>query len=113
MPAGISDSFAAFVDDVVLPSWAANPTHERLDGNLTGGNRAMFGSFRYRGRRWNVHADTHYYRLLEARDAQRRGIGDPFHIVPTPMGEALDLIPAARNPARRARPKHLYIYAID
>jgi hypothetical protein len=109
----VSQSFAEFMAHVVLPARSANPTHERLDGQPTGGNRTTFGSFWHRGRRWAVHADTHYYRLLEAWNAYQRGVTDPFDVVQTPHGEALDLTPVARDRSRQVRPKHLYIYAVN
>ena len=72
----------------------------------------MFGSFWHRGRCWNVHSDSHYYRLLEAWQAVKSGHDDPFEVVATAHGDALDIAAAARDPNIRSRPKHLYVYAM-
>lgn len=39
------ESFAAFMEQVVLPKQAAGPAQIRLDGQLSGGNREPAGFF--------------------------------------------------------------------
>jgi hypothetical protein len=104
---GISPSLIAFVESVVLPAKAANPTHHRLDGRAGGGNRTVFGRFRHDGRIWKVHADTWFEPLLIAFEAAQR-VEDPFIQRSTASGTlCLKLTDA---PGIRAGSKHLYIY---
>jgi hypothetical protein len=104
------ESFAAFVEAVVLPGKETNPGHKRLDGQQTGGNFAVAGEFRHRGRSWKVHADTHYEPLLVAYESARRG-EDPFIEAPTKRGVALDLTDELRRTLTEQRFKYVYIYA--
>jgi len=104
-------SFVDFVETVVLPARAANPMHRRLDGQRTGGNWAVFGEFRHRGRRWKVHADTHYEPLLVAYEAAKAG-ADPFVEVPTQSGLSLDLTDELRAKLTVPRYKYIYIYEL-
>jgi hypothetical protein len=102
-------SFASFVEAVVLPGRAENPAHRRLDGQSTGGNFAVAGEFRHRGRSWKVHADTHYEPLLVAYEAAKSG-ADPFVEVPTKRGTSLDLTDELRRELSEPRFKYIYIY---
>jgi hypothetical protein len=104
------NSFVEFVERVVIPRHAVNPSDLRLDGQLTGGNRLVAGTFRHAGREWLVHSDTHYERLMLAHDANRADSTDPFVEQRTPRGNSLDLTPALRRRASRPGRKYLYIY---
>ena len=105
-------SFRAFVEQMILPMQSAHPDDIRLDGQPTGGNREVVGTFWHAGRQWKVHADTHYRPVLIAYGALQAGeLSDPFIERPTKSGACLDLVPALR--ARTGDPdKHLYIYEV-
>lgn len=109
LPDAVCDDFASFMHSVVLPRRTANPDHIRLDGATTGGSFEVTGQFWYNGRRWIVHADTHYEPLLIACAAAEEGI-DPFVEEDTARGRSLALIPGLRA-KQRSRHKHLYIYS--
>jgi hypothetical protein len=103
-------SFDGFVRGVVLPLQAEHPGWRRLDGEATGGNRSVAGSFRHGDDVWKVHADTHFAPLLLAHRALAAG-GDPFVVEHARAGRCL----ALREDLRRqyASPhKHLYIYEL-
>ena len=102
-------SFVDFMESTVVPARAANPTHRRLDGQSSGGNRAVFGEFRHRGKRWKVHADTHYEPLLVAYNAAKEG-ADPFVESSTQSGLSLDLTDDLRAKLSEQRYKYVYIY---
>jgi len=103
-------SFREFVEQIVLPMQAESPDDKRLDGQPTGGNREVVGIFWHGGRRWRVHADTHYRQLLIAYDAVRTGeLEDPFIEQPTARGTCLDLVPELRRRTGE-RAKYLYVY---
>jgi hypothetical protein len=105
-----SPSFAVFMRDVIGPLRASNPTHRRLDGNDTGGNRTPVGTFRHRGRTWKVHADSHFAPLeIAARALEEDGASDPFVEEHTAAGRCLVLRPDLRT-QYPSRHKHLYIY---
>jgi hypothetical protein len=104
-------SFRAFMEQLIVPMQASNPHDKRLDGQPSGGNREVVGYFWHDGRRWKVHADTHYRQLLIAYEALKSGqVQDPFVEHPTVRGTSLDLIPALRSRSLE-REKHLYIYS--
>lgn len=107
------DSFREFVEQRVLPAQQRNPHHVRLDGKTSGGNREVFGVFRYRGKVWKVHSDTHYEPLLLAYEALASGnTQTPFDEVMTSRSSSacLDLIPSIRQRMVKPRFKYLYIY---
>lgn len=104
-------SYERFVEDVVLPRREANPSHRRLDGWTSGGNLAVAGRFRYDGREWKVHEDSHYEPLLIAHDAFRRGDSTPFVEEPTKRGTSLHLKPELRARMSDTRHKYIYIYS--
>lgn len=106
------DSYAAFVEGVVLPKRAANPNDRRLDGEESGGNWAVAGIFQHEGRRWKVHEDSHYEPLLIAYDAVRRGDPSPFVLEPTARGVCLNLKPELRRAMTNQRHKYLYVYSV-
>ena len=105
-------SFKEFVEQVVHPLHSANPSDERLDGQPTGGNREVVGTFFHAGRPWKAHADTHFERVLLAYDALAAGVVDPFIEQLTPRGNSLDLIPRLRRQSRQPEFKYLYIYEL-
>lgn len=105
-------SFRALMDQLIIPMRAANPHDKRLDGQPTGGNLEVTGYFWHLGRRWKVHADTHYLQLLVAYKALEAGeVTDPFVERSRKRGTSLDLIPmlSARTGERL---KHMYIYSV-
>lgn len=105
-------SFRAFVEQLVLPMQASRPQDKRLDGQPSGGNRDVVATFWHLGRRWKVHADTHFRPLLIAYEALDRGeLTDPFTEQPTRSGTCLDLVPALRTRTQDPH-KHLYIYEL-
>jgi hypothetical protein len=105
-------SFRSFMENVVLPMRAANPSHRRLDGQVSGGNWEVVGLFRQNGKVWKVHADTHYEPLLIAHEAQKGGVDNPFVEQSTRQGRCLDLLPELRAKRREPQHKYLYIYEV-
>lgn len=103
-------SYTAFAEAVVLPRRAADPAARRLDGWTSGGNMAVAGVFRYDGREWRVHEDSHYEPLLIAYEAFNSGDRAPFVEKPTKHGTCLDLKPDLRARLTTPRFKYLYIY---
>lgn len=94
----------------LLPQRAAHPTHIRLDGAKTGGNRELAGGFRHHNQVWKVHADTHYDPLVRAYEAMQKDKSyDPFIEELTPNGTCLVLTEALRR-ASGSEYKYLYIY---
>jgi hypothetical protein len=103
-------SFSDFMTRYAIPLEQANPAFRRLDGERSGGNRTIAGSFVHDGRRWVVHADTHFRPLRIAyNDELRDPAGDPFKREVTRAGTCLVL----RDDLRRIHDsphKYLYIY---
>ena len=106
-------SYAAFVEAVVLPRRQAKPGDRRLDGWQSGGNFAVAGVFRYDGRDWKVHEDSHYEPLLIAYEAFKNGDQRPFVEQPTKRATTLDLKPDLRARTSSGRFKYLYIYSLS
>ncbi|MEA2624389.1 MAG: hypothetical protein QOD06_434 [Candidatus Binatota bacterium] len=105
----VHPSFVTFVERIVLPANAANPTHHRLDGGTRGGNRTVFGKFRHGQRIWKVHADTWYEPLLAAFARAREG-ADPFIEGWTRGGTRCLELANVQGLTPRPPNKHLYIY---
>lgn len=106
-------SFQRFYEAVVLPLKTTNPEHRRLDGWDSGGNFEVVGRFRYGGRQWRVHADTHYEPLeLAYRALTESPPRHPFVIERTKNGERLDLADDLQR-SRGTRFRHLYVYSDD
>ena len=104
-------SFVEFMELVVIPQRAANPNHIRLDGETSGGNRAVAGMFRHHNKVWKVHADSVYETLLLAYDSTIEGkVADPFLEESTRRGNCLVLTDSVRRLMVKPRFKHLYIY---
>lgn len=106
-----NQSFVEFMKQVVIPAKKANPNDKRLDGQISGGNRTIFGCFQYCGRTWKVHSDTRYEPLMLAYDEAVNG-GDPF-VEDTTEGGCFSLILQPKVKERQSSNyKHLYIYEI-
>jgi len=104
--------FKTFMERAVLPREAELSGERRLDGEPSGGNFDIFGSFAHQGVLWVVHADTHFATLRIAYDeVLRDGGSDPFIAEPTATGMSLNLSPdlRAKYPQRF---KHIYIYDV-
>jgi hypothetical protein len=82
----IYPTFVDFMEQRVIPTQKANPSHIRLDGKIIGGNRRVFGYFKHSGRTWKVHSDTHYAPLMTAYKQTNQGL-NPFNQVNTPNGK--------------------------
>lgn len=105
-------SYLSFAESIVLPRRSQNPSHIRLDGETSGGNFAVAGTFRGDGREWKAHEDSHYEPLVIAYEAASAGDPWPFIEVPTKNGTALDLKPDLRERMSDRRHKYLYIYSL-
>lgn len=107
--ADIADSFASFVDEKVRPHLEANPNWKRLDGETTGSNDDVFGSFRYQGAAYRIHSDTHFEPIFVAYQAMQAGDEEPFVESATKSGARLDLTPdlAAKVTGKS---RHMYAY---
>lgn len=105
-------SFRAFVESAVVPRHRSRPADVRLDGRTVGGNRETFGTFWWGGRRWKVHADTHYAPLLIAHEAILRG-DEPFLVTETQRtgNVCLELVPWL-HAQLGTKAKLLYIYEL-
>lgn len=112
----IHPHFRAYIETEIIPKRLAHPTHLRLDGQITGGNREIAGMFYHVGRIWKVHADSHYEPLLLAYDSiiQHGAAYEPFRIEDTNTlaGTCLVLIAEVQQLKSKPRFKHLYIYAM-
>jgi len=106
----ILSSFPTFMQRVALPMHLANPGHRRLDGNETKGNWDVAGRFRWKGRIWKVHMDSHFESLLLAYYAYQHVLQeDAFVEADMQNGVRLDLAPTVVTP-RRTEDRYLYIY---
>lgn len=102
--------FLSFMEDAVLPFLLKHPDFVRLDGEISGGNWDVFGRFKYAGREWSVHADTHVEPLFLAYEASKRG-EDPFVEKLVQTGSRLDLITELQRRKKNPRYRHLYAYS--
>ena len=104
----VYESFARWVEAYVLPLQRSNPTWHRLDGLNGGGNREIFGRFRYEDQIWEVHGDTHFVPVIRAYQAVRdEQVSDPFVVEQAKVRQCLNLKPELRN---TQLPKHFYVY---
>lgn len=102
--------FKTFMEAAVLPRERELGHERRLDGQPSGGNFDIFGSFAHQGSVWLVHADTHFATLhLAYEEVLRDGGSDPFVAEPRATGMSLNLRPDLRAKYVQ-RFKHLYIY---
>ncbi len=104
-------SFINFTQAKVIPSRKKCPSHIRLDGQKTGGNRTEFGRFEYNGCTWKVHSDTHYKPLLLAYSAAIEG-SDPFRVVSTEKGKRSLKLKQELKERQKTRYDYLYIYQV-
>jgi hypothetical protein len=103
----VYNDFTQLMDTVLLPQRSKNPTHIRLDGKDSGGNREVAGRFLHQGNVWKIHSDTHYEPLIIAYEAITKDAAfDPFLEQPTTNGNCLVL----KHELRRSKFKHMYIY---
>lgn len=103
-----NQNFVEFMQEII-PAREENPDHTRLDGQISGGNRTIFGCFQHGGRIWKVHSDTHYEPLMLAYNVAVNG-GDPFVQVTTEgRRSSLKLQPEIRE-FQSSNYEHLYIY---
>lgn len=108
----IYDSFEDYVEQFVIPHQNHNPDRIRLDDWETGGNREIYGVFRYRNKYWKVHGDSRFEPLLVAYKAVKDEHADPFTEKTTNSGKGNSLILKEEFQSRLSKPrfKHLYIY---
>ena len=104
-------SYTDFVEAVVLPRRAKNPTDRRFDGALAGGNWSVAGVFQHHGREWKVHEDSHYEPLLAAYETFHHGIPSPFVEEPTKTLSSLNLRTELRAKLSERKHKYIYIYS--
>ena len=113
MPAeteAVHESFAVFMQSVVLPMHLAHPADVRLDGMATGGNWGVAGRFRFRGHVWKAHMDTHYEPLLLAYYSWQYLLQEStFTEVAMERGVRLDLA-SDLNSVRGTEHRYLYLY---
>lgn len=106
-----NSTFVEFMDRVVRPAKKANPNDKRLDGQLSGGNRTVFGCFQHLGRTWKVHSDSHYQPLMLAYDEAVNG-GDPFIENITKGGRYSLILQPRVKEHQSSKHKYHYIYEI-
>lgn len=104
-------SYEQFVGEVVLPRRRANPSHLRLDGEQSGGNWSVAGTFRHGAREWRVHEDSHFEPLLIAYAAVQRG-EDPFDVETTRAGRVSLVLKPSLRAQQTTRYKHFYVYEV-
>lgn len=105
----VFETFRAWVLGAALPLLAGSVDALRLDGRSSGGNREVYGRFRFADRVWRVHGDTHFEPVLTAFWAMQREQGDAALVVrATRGGECLEL---RHDLALGGAPKRFYVYA--
>ena len=106
--AQLYNNFKELMEDSVLPLIKKHPDWIRLDGQTTGGNRNHFAWFRYNGKIWKIHSDTHIAELLKANNEIIAG-REPFIITKTNKSgnTCLELLPELAG-----NPKHFYVYMV-
>ena len=81
-----------------------HPDWIRLDGEISGGNREIFGKFKYKNKIWKINSDSHIEKLSIAYTKFLRG-EEPFIETYTSKNKLLTL--ELKN---NKGFKHLYIY---
>jgi len=106
--AQLYNNFKELMEDSVLPLIKKHPDWIRLDGQTSGGNRNHFAWFRYNGKTWKIHSDTHIAELIKAYKEIILGL-EPFIITKTNRSGniCLELLPELAG-----NPKHFYIYMV-
>lgn len=107
----VYDSFAQFVEAVVLLRMLENPGDERLDGwQESKGHWEVAGRFRFDGQVWKAHEDCRYEPLLLAYWSTRaRGADRTFVRTDTERGIRLDLV-SELQALRPVQHRYLYLY---
>ncbi len=99
--------FSQVMQQQVIPLRKEKPDWIRLDGLIGVGNRAVFAFFKYKGKKWRIHSDTHFRMLFKAYEYIQTG-RDPFLIAKTAGdNQCLVLVPELAE-----RPKFIYIYLV-
>jgi len=99
--------FDQVMNQKVIPLRKEKPNWIRLDGQIGVGNRKVFAFFKYKGKKWRIHSDTHFRMLYKAYKFIQAG-KDPFLITKTAGdNHCLILVPELAE-----RPKFIYIYLV-
>jgi hypothetical protein len=85
-------SFSDLIQNAVLEIRRQHPDWIRLDGNVSGGNRNTFATFRYKYKTWKIHSDTTLDALLIAWELESAG-KVPFEIAVTAKGNSCLRLP--------------------
>jgi hypothetical protein len=106
----VHPTFAAFMEAVVIPRRALDPSKARFDGWSpgSGGNREIAGRFRHQGKVWKMHADTRFEPLFKAYEEVKRMHKDPFVVTTTQRDRGTRLV--LRDDLWTGF-KYLYIYS--
>jgi len=70
-------SFRAFMEAVVVPRKALDPSQTRFDGETSGSSREVAGRFRHHGKVWKMDVDSRFEPLFIASEEVKKG-HDPF-----------------------------------
>ncbi len=57
------NSFIDLFEKSIKPLTKENPEWIRLDGEIKGGNRQVFGKFKYNNKVWKINSDSHIEKL--------------------------------------------------
>lgn len=98
-------SFSDLIQNCVLPLQRKHSEWIRLDGNVSGGNRNVFATFRYKFKDWKIHSDTTFEALLTAWKLESEG-KSPFVLDKTPKGTPCLRLPDSLDEEANG----LYIY---
>jgi len=99
----IYNSFINLFENEVKLLIKSHPDWRRLDGANSGGNREIYGKFKYKERIWKINSDTHINKLKKAYEIFIDG-KDPF-VEKITKNNSLTL--ELKN---NVGYKHLYIY---
>ena len=69
----IYNSFISLYENKINLLIKDNPDWSRLDGRNSGGNREVFGKFKYKGKVWKINSDTHIKKLKIAYELFIKG----------------------------------------
>lgn len=105
----IYNNFIEFMKELVNPLKNENPNDIRLDGQLSGGNRTVFGRFKHFGCTWEVNSDTRYEPLRLAYEAAIKG-NEPFVEGTTKGGNPMLILQSEIKQLQSTKRKYLYIY---
>lgn len=96
-------SFHELVEKKLLPLIKEHPTWIRLDGQVSSGNREIFGYFKWNDKVWKIHSDTHIDRMMLAYKLYQENGYYPFIEKPTSGNTCIDL-------NLDLKPKWFYVY---